>query len=191
MASDMKETISQAAKTLLMKRGARRLTVKDIVEECRITRQTFYYHFEDIPALFRWMLERDTARTMQEIQAMEGGEARLRCFFVMAIHAMPYMKKGMQSGYRAELEQFLSQYIQRLFERVCDEEGLYRSCTRFETSLILRYHTQGILGLLRSWTESDTKNLDEIVHTVFRLMTEGISPVAPGQTEGLDTRAGV
>ena len=70
-------------------------------------------------------------------------------------------------------------------------EGLYRSCTRFETSLILRYHTQGILGLLRSWTESDTKNLDEIVHTVFRLMTEGSSPVAPGQTEGLDTRAGV
>ena len=121
----------------------------------------------------------------------KNGELGLRCFFVMAIHAMPYMKKGMQSGYRDELEQFLSQYIQRLFERVCDEEGLYRSCTRFETSLILRYHTQGILGLLRSWTESDTKNLDEIVHTVFRLMTEGISPVAPGQTEGLDTRAGV
>ena len=60
----MKQTIAQAAKTLLMEKNVKKLTVKDIVEECQITRQAFYYHFEDIPDLFRWMLERDTERTM-------------------------------------------------------------------------------------------------------------------------------
>ena len=64
MAADMKQTIAQAAKTLLMEKNVKKLTVKDIVEECQITRQAFYYHFEDIPDLFRWMLERDTERTM-------------------------------------------------------------------------------------------------------------------------------
>ncbi len=178
MPTDMKETIAQAAKTLLLEKKARKLTVKDIVEECRITRQTFYYHFEDIPALFYWMLERDTERILQETKRLESGEARLRCFFVMAINALPYMKKGMQSNYREELERILAQYAQRLFEQICDEEGLYRSCTRFEVKLILRYHSQAIIGLLRHWTEEDTKNLDEIVHVTFRLMTEGISPVS-------------
>ena len=56
------------------------------------------------------------------------------------------------------------------------EEGLYQDCTRFEVKLILRYHSQAILGLFRDWTEDDTKNLDQIVHTVFRILTEGISP---------------
>lgn len=176
MAVDMKETIAQAAKTLLMEKGVRKLTVKDIVEECHITRQAFYYHFEDIPALFRWMFERDTERTMLESRALGDGEARLRCLFSMALSALPYVKRGMESNYRSELEAFLSQYIQRLFERTCDEEGLYQNCTRSETRLILRYHSQAILGLLRNWTEADTKNLDQIVHTVFLLMTEGISP---------------
>lgn len=177
MAANMKETIARAAKTILLERNVKKLTVKDIVEECQITRQAFYYHFEDIPALFRWILERDTQRTLLEARALGNGEARLRCLFIMAINALPYMKKGMESNYREELELLLAQYLQRLFEQVCDAEGLYQTCTRFEVKLILRYHSQAILGLLRNWTEEDTKNLDQIVHIAYRLMTEGISPV--------------
>jgi AcrR family transcriptional regulator len=175
--ADMKDTIAQAAKSLLMEKGVRKLTVKDIVEECSITRQAFYYHFEDIPALFRWMFERDTERNLLEARAQESGEARLHRFFVVAINAMPYVKKGMESNYREELERLLVEYIQRLFEQVCDEEGLYQDCTRIEVKLILRYHSQAIIGILRSWTEADTKNLDQIVSVVYRLMTEGISPL--------------
>lgn len=176
MPVDMKETIAQAAKTLLMEKGVKKLTVKDIVGECQITRQAFYYHFEDIPALFRWMFERDTERTILEAKALGNGEARLRYLFVMALNALPYVKKGMVSSYRDELEQFLVKYVERLFEQACDEEGLYQNCTRFEVRLILRYHSQAIIGILRNWTDADTKNLDLIVHTVFRLMTEGIAP---------------
>lgn len=95
----------------------------------------------------------------------------------MALNALPYMRKGMESNYREEFERLLTQYVQRLFEQVCDEEGFYQNCTRFEVSLILRYHSQAIMGLLRTWTPADTKNLDQIVHTVFRLTTEGISPM--------------
>lgn len=51
--ADLKDSISQAAISLVMKKGVKRLTVKDIVEECHITRQAFYYHFEDIPVLFQ------------------------------------------------------------------------------------------------------------------------------------------
>ena len=36
---------------LLEERPLNRITVKDIVEDCGINRNTFYYHFEDIPAL--------------------------------------------------------------------------------------------------------------------------------------------
>lgn len=58
MAIDMKEEIAEAARRLLMDKKVKKLTVKDIVEECHITRQAFYYHFEDIPDMLKWMLER-------------------------------------------------------------------------------------------------------------------------------------
>ena len=57
MPANMKNLIAEAAKTLLIQRHVKKLTVTDIVEECHITRQTFYYHFDDIPDLLRWMAD--------------------------------------------------------------------------------------------------------------------------------------
>ena len=176
MAVDMKETIAQAVKTLVMEKGVRRLTVKEIVEECHITRQAFYYHFEDIPGVIRWVLQRESERTMRQAQALEDGESRLRYLFLVAVPALPYVRKGMESNFGAELERLLEQNVQALFARACDEEGLYQNCTRFESGVILRYHCQALLGLLRSWNENDTKHLDEIVQIAYRLMTVGIPP---------------
>ena len=65
MSDDMKETIAEAAKYLIFKKQVRKLTVKDIVNECQITRQTFYYHFEDIPGLFRWILKQDEKQMLE------------------------------------------------------------------------------------------------------------------------------
>ena len=176
MQAEMKDTIARAAKDLVIKKGVKKLTVKDIVGACHITRQTFYYHFEDIPALLRWILERESKQTIAEAKSLKSGEEKLRYLFLIAINALPYMKKGMETNYRYELEKMLTQHLTYLFERLCDEEGLYQKCSRIEVNLILRYHCQAIMGLLRNWTDTDTKNLEPIVHTVYRLITEGISP---------------
>ena len=174
---DMKETIADAARRLLTEKNVKKLTVKDIVEECQITRQAFYYHFEDIPALFRWILEKETEQMILDTQMTGDSQEGLRRFFLMAVNASPYIRKGMQSNYRDELEMLVTQYAYHFFERVIEEQDLYRSRTRSEVKLILRYHSHAIMGLLREWTDEDSKNLDEIVHLVYLLMTKGISPV--------------
>ena len=127
MAIDMKEAIADAAKKLLIEKRVSRLTVKDIVDECGITRQAFYYHFEDIPALIRWILDQETEQVISEYNASDDEEIQLRYLFVMATQAIPYLKKGLSTNYRDELERILSQHIQLFFERMCEEKGLYLS----------------------------------------------------------------
>ena len=175
MAADMKQTIAQAAKNLLMEKNVKKLTVKDIVEECQITRQAFYYHFEDIPDLFRWMIREYTKIMFQEVSSKGNAEDGLRCFFLMAINALPYAKRGMDSNYGDELERILRQYLQEFFVAIAEKHEYYKQCNAADTKIILRYHSLAVFGLLHEWTEEDTEHLDEIVHTVYRLMTEGIS----------------
>ena len=176
MPADMKQAIAQAAMGLLMEKGVKKLTVKDIVEECRITRQAFYYHFEDIPELFRWMLEQQTDRMLREVLSQKTAEEGLRRFFVTMINAIPYVKRGMDSNYGPELEQLLRQYTQRFFDRAAEERNFYAGSSPAESRLILRYHSHAIMGLLLEWTEEDTAHLDEIVRTICRLMADGIQP---------------
>ena len=177
MPVDMKEAIAEAARTLLMEKNKKKLTVKDIVDECQITRQAFYYHFEDIPELFRWIMELDTERLLKDSQSLDDLEQRIRYFFLEAINALPYLKRSMQSNYRDELESLLTQNVYNLFEHVIEEGNLYRNKTRMEVKLIMRYHCQAVLGVLREWTDEDTKNLDMIVHQVYLLMTGKVSPL--------------
>lgn len=178
MAADMKELIAQATNTLLVQKHVKKLTVKDIVAQCHITRQAFYYHFQDIPELLQWMIEQYTEQMFQEVLSKGNGEDGLRCFFVMAINAKPYVERGMDSNYGPELERLLRHYIRRFFIMASEHQNFYPECTHAEIKIIVRYHSQAIMGLLAEWTEEDTEQLDQIVHTVYRLTMEGIPPLA-------------
>lgn len=177
MAADMKELIAQATNTLLVEKHVKKLTVKDIVEQCHITRQAFYYHFQDIPELLKWMIEQYMEQMFQEVLSKGNGEEGLRCFFVMAINAIPYVERGMDSNYGPELERLLRHYIRRFFIMASERQNFYPECTRGEIKIIVRYHSQAIMGLLQEWTDEDTEQLDQIVHTVYRLTMEGIPPL--------------
>ncbi|WP_394980309.1 TetR/AcrR family transcriptional regulator [Candidatus Allofournierella excrementavium] len=176
MPANMKNLIAEAAKTLLIQRHVKKLTVTDIVEECHITRQTFYYHFDDIPDLLRWMADEYFEQVMTEVFAQKNGELGLRCFFVMAINIAPYVEHGMKSNYGDELKRTLRQCFQRYFTRAFEEKDLCPACTRAQLKIIMRYHSQAILGLLEDWTEEDTEQLDQIVHTIYRIMTADVFP---------------
>lgn len=171
MPTDMKKTIAEAVQTLLMERHVKKLTVKDIVEQCHITRQAFYYHFEDIPELLRWMIDRYFEQMMKEALLQQDGEAGLRCLFVMAINAAPYVEHGIKSNYGEELKQLLRQGFHRYFILASQRMHFYSNCTQAQLNVILRYHCQAIMGLLEEWTEEDTKQLDQIVHIVYQIMT--------------------
>ena len=60
MRQTTKEAIAQAFEGLLEKRSIDKITVKDIVAECGVNRQTFYYHFRDIYDLMEWTLAKRT-----------------------------------------------------------------------------------------------------------------------------------
>ena len=51
MAKFTKQAIMNCLLELLSTKQLDKITVKDIIEDCGVNRQTFYYHFEDIPDL--------------------------------------------------------------------------------------------------------------------------------------------
>ncbi|SFQ05395.1 transcriptional regulator, TetR family [Oscillibacter sp. PC13] len=59
MSLTTKRALAKSLKKLLSKRGLDKITVKDIVEDCGVNRQTFYYHFHDIYDLTEWIIQDD------------------------------------------------------------------------------------------------------------------------------------
>lgn len=170
MSINMKKNIAEAAKYLVLKKHVRKLTVKDIVDECQITRQTFYYHFEDIPSLFHWILKQDEEQMLHEISSMDNTEKILKYFFQLAIPMTPNIHRGMQTNYREELQQLIYEYCYRFLETGLKKTSYYSTHSQSDIKLFLRYHSYAILGFLQSWDTNDTEHIDEIVHQIYLLI---------------------
>ena len=66
MANFTKKAIRDSFVKLLNEKPLSQITVKDIVDECGVNRNTFYYYFEDIPQLLESVVNEDADRIIRE-----------------------------------------------------------------------------------------------------------------------------
>ena len=66
MSLTTKRALAESLKKLLSKKNLDKITVKDIIADCGVNRQTFHYHFHDIYALTEWALRDDVENLFGE-----------------------------------------------------------------------------------------------------------------------------
>lgn len=61
-----KRLMADALKRLMTKKPLNKITIREITEDCGVNRQTFYYHFEDIYDLMRWMFRQEALALLDQ-----------------------------------------------------------------------------------------------------------------------------
>lgn len=166
MPADMKELIGQAAINLIRQGSHKRITVKDIVEECRITRQTFYYHFEDILDLMDWLIRRDMDVLLEQSLKEEPEEA-LKRFFQFVLDRRPLYRGGMNVSYYEAMERIVIENIRLYVSGYIDRKGF--NVQGVDRKTALDYHVYAIIGALKCLRESD--DVERTVHQLYLLLT--------------------
>lgn len=65
-----KKMLSESLKKLLEKKSFTHITVREITESCKLNRNTFYYHFEDVNDLLKWTLEQEAINIVKNFDLM-------------------------------------------------------------------------------------------------------------------------
>ena len=66
MPMDTKQYIADHLNALLKRMQLEDITVKALVEDCQISRQTFYYHFQDLMDVIQWSIHQALDRSLQK-----------------------------------------------------------------------------------------------------------------------------
>lgn len=61
-----KRRIAESLKHFMKKKSFDRITVREILEDADVTRPTFYYHFEDIYDLMKWMFDTELLTLLEK-----------------------------------------------------------------------------------------------------------------------------
>ncbi len=65
-----KQLIAASLKKFMIKKPLSKITVSEIVSDCNINRKTFYYHFNDIYDLLKWMLEEEAVEIVKQFDLL-------------------------------------------------------------------------------------------------------------------------
>lgn len=65
-----KRTLAASLKKFMEKKPLSKITVSEIIADCGVNRKTFYYHFTDIYALLKWMLEEEAVEVVKQFDLM-------------------------------------------------------------------------------------------------------------------------
>ena len=65
-----KTMIAASLKKFMTKKALGKITVSEIASDCNINRKTFYYHFEDIYDLLKWMLEQEAIEVVKNFDLL-------------------------------------------------------------------------------------------------------------------------
>ncbi len=107
MALTTKRALAASLKKLLEKKTLDHITVKDIVENCEVNRQTFYYHFQDIYDLMEWVFWDD----MNHLLPQEGEKINWRMGLTKAVEYMQDNKNLAMNTYHSFSREQLDRYI--------------------------------------------------------------------------------
>lgn len=160
MAPSTKLALANSLKKLLQKKFLDDITVKEIVEDCEVNRQTFYYHFQDIYDLLRWFLDHETELALQGTRNWR--EGLMAAFhYVQENHVLIF--HIFRSSGRDHIDcQFFSlsrALVVKLLELYAGDLPL----TEADRAFLTDFYMYALSGIFVSWVSSDMKEDPQVL----------------------------
>ena len=170
MSNFTKEAIKQSFIKLLEARPLKQITVRDIVEDCGINRNSFYYHFPDVPTLLEEIIMDDATRIIAEHPEIDSiGE----CLSVAAQFARENKRAVMHiynSVNRELYELYLWQVSEAVVTAYADKVLSADPICDADRTILIKYYKCLCFGLVTEWIrtgmhadiEQDLKRICEL-----------------------------
>lgn len=185
MPSDLKNMISDRFLALLSQRGQEKVSVRQLVEACSISRQTFYYYFRDIFDVAEWGLQRDLDRLAEECLSMDDREQALAHFAAQAGEHLVQLQGILSTKYRLEMEAILLNGVRRFFRQIMDRSQEQSRLDPGERDLFAEFFACGITKYLVERSYDRTYDPAAFASFVQRLLDAGVNGPADAGSGGM------
>lgn len=117
MKQSAKQAIHSSFRTLLLAKSLDKITVRDIVEDCGLTRNTFYYHYEDIYDLFDDYLDTQMEKSIQNLDAESRWDSLVFCLLDCICETPQMGRHIIYSKKREAMKQYLNKVLAAALDR--------------------------------------------------------------------------
>ena len=171
MPVNVKPLIADAFLKLSKEKNIDKITVKDIVDECGISRQSFYYHFQDILEVIEWSAEQAFQKLLERSMETDDAEAVFQDFITASDEASVMLRKLLNSQKREQVERLMVRAVRTYLQEMIRRKGPITDIPYEDAETALSFCTYGIVGLLLEYCEKKEVDRAQLARQMYRLLT--------------------
>lgn len=175
-----KKALAESLKNAMRKKAFSKITVKDLTADCGLNRNTFYYHFEDIYALLRWMLDHEAIQVVQKFDLLTEYDQAIAFVLDYVEANEPIMHCTLDSIGRKELRLLFFKEFSEIVSSLLDEaqeQHKVKLSADYE-SFLTSFYTEAMVGMLTQWITKENpmtkENLSDYLSDTVRYSLLGI-----------------
>ena len=165
MSTITRNAIKTAFGKLIREKPINRITVRDISESCGINRNTFYYHYQDIPTLIEEIITEDAQRLIDEYSSFGSPED---CILAVVDHALESREAVLHihnSAHRDIYEHYLWDICEHVVTAYVDTALADKITDDDEKKSLIGYYRALTFGVVMDWLGNGMKSdMREKVH---------------------------
>ena len=146
-----KRAIQEAFLAVLNEKSLGKITVKDITDRCGINRNTFYYHYQDIPALLEEICQIQVDELVNKYPELNSVEECLDAAMQIVMDnkraVMHIYNSDNRNTYVSSLGRMCEATVTTYFNTAFTDDRLSNE----DRQLLIRYHKCECFGLILDW----------------------------------------
>lgn len=182
-----KTAISASLKKFMEKKPLRKITVSEIIADCDINRNTFYYHFEDIYDLLKWTLEQEAIEVVKKFNFLIDTEDAVRFVIRYVAQNAHMLNCAYDTMGRDELKRFFYNDFITIIRGIVDdcEATNHLSVSADFKSFLCDFLTEATSGILvNGFQNQGFPNEDEIVKNITTIVDALPDVLRRAETKG-------
>ena len=172
-----KKLMADALKQAMRSKPFSKITVSEIIQACGINRKTFYYHFQDIYDLLKWVLDEEAIQVVRHFDLLDNYEDAIR-FVMDYVRKNDYIVSCVHDSIgREEMKRFFFKDFIEITSSVIDEAEQRTGLTLDPAfkAYCARFYTEAMAGMLIDWARNhDRQNQEQVIRYLTLLVAAAV-----------------
>lgn len=176
--------LAAALKILMAQKSMDKITIAELTSLCNIRRQSFYYHFEDIYDLLRWMIENEAISLLKQQEgALLWKEGLLQLFRYLEENrtvCLCALKSVGRDHLRRFFEADIYAIIHRTIEQLTENIGVHNNLDSFvDVEMLTHFYVVALAGMIESWLLGEIdRTPEQLIQFVDIILNDQINGAA-------------
>lgn len=168
-----KKALAAAMKQLMENVPLSKISIQDIVNNCGLNRQTFYYHFKDKFDLVNWVYYNEAIESIADCSNYQHWSLGIQRILLYLMKNKAFYINALNTPGQNGFDRYLFEVTHALNLKVINEVAADMNVSAFDKNFIADFYTFAFVGITVQWIKKEMKESPEAISERIKDIVEG------------------